>query len=53
MCLSNLPEEISSYQDAAVSILVLMDVPLEYRDSMCTVRFLLVSILVLMDVPLE
>ena len=38
---------------ALVSILVLMDVPLEYNTNRLSVTSYLVSILVLMDVPLE
>ncbi|WP_408735453.1 hypothetical protein [Candidatus Methanoperedens sp. BLZ2] len=39
--------------NGTVSILVLMDVPLEFRSWSCKIEGISVSILVLMDVPLE
>lgn len=54
MCLSNIEISDHGNAEAYVSILVLMDVPLESAwDMGATAGTTLVSILVLMDVPLE
>ncbi len=53
MCLSNIWRVITSFFRRSVSILVLMDVPLEFAFDVVSILSLSVSILVLMDVPLE
>ena len=54
MCLSNAAaKEAKEAKGISVSILVLMDVPLEYPNIWMDTTANLVSILVLMDVPLE
>ena len=54
MCLSNFSLRVHGYSGLLVSILVLMDVPLEFVNAEIIAGLNRgVSILVLMDVPLE